>query len=620
MRSSLLQRAVGAAVSLPAFFWLCSVQLVFAVPPIEVFSAGPAAAGKPEIFYKGQAADNGKIVLNASNGFFDHGTFVAGGAGAGDPADHGLIETSFDYLKCGAERGAARWYLWIEKPGGVKVRFFIGVPAAEANSNWRVQVGNQVQELKLEPADEKNAQAATLRFKIDQPGKVLVSLQCADAALPKEIRINEIELTGPAIDGAKLLRARWRPAAVHCAFIAPPECKDPTMWVFETRCLTPVSSYSPITTPFGYFGTEFRNGKIPAGSSYNFSMWAAGRNATEAPPPEEMPRLIATGHPEAAFGSFGGEGTGLKMRDAVAYEKQADRAIQGFRISSENNLHTYFGYVFDESKDHWVLFAAGQKPGTKARDSKEYLNRTGSFCEIPGPPDVERTGDVQRIIERRGWFYGSDGKWYPAELAGTEIGGRKAVRAERAHAANGQPPVVENQYNRYADDSASDGWMISSAGGMEHYEAGTTSSAPTTQAVPALPPYLSGDKAKELFDLPVIFGSTRATAITSTSATINYVLTKAGTNATAKLYYGTQDCITFDHRDNPGKAGVQKDIFSAARTWQNTTLQQPVKTGDNPIILTNLQPHTTYYYRLYVTNAEGKSWDYQSGVFTTSGD
>jgi hypothetical protein len=37
----------------------------------------------------------------------------------------------------------------------------------------------------------------------------------------------------------------------------------------------------------------------------------------------------------------------------------------------------------------------------------------------------------------------------------------------------------------------------------------------------------------------------------------------------------------------------------------------------NRFRLADLQAGMTYYYRLFVTHAEGKSWDYHSGRFTT---
>ena len=67
------------------------------------------------------------------------------------------------------------------------------------------------------------------------------------------------------------------------------------MWVFETRNVAETTSYSPLTTPFGYFGTSFGSGgRIPPGAGFNFSMWVAGRDETKAPPIEKMPRLIGS--------------------------------------------------------------------------------------------------------------------------------------------------------------------------------------------------------------------------------------------------------------------------------------------------------------------------------------
>ena len=58
-------------------------------------------------------------------------------------------------------------------------------------------------------------------------------------------------------------------------------------------------------------------------------------------------------------------------------------------------------------------------------------------------------------------------------------------------------------------------------------------------------------------------------------------------------------------------------MFRPERTWQSATPERKVTTGMNQFKLGGLKKGTTYYYRLFVTHDQGKSWDYQSGSFKT---
>ncbi len=72
------------------------------------------------------------------------------------------------------------------------------------------------------------------------------------------------------------------------------------MWIFESRSACDYSSYSPITTAFGYYGATFNKDRRAAGKM-NFSMWAASKNAKTIPPLDQMPHILATGNPDAEF-------------------------------------------------------------------------------------------------------------------------------------------------------------------------------------------------------------------------------------------------------------------------------------------------------------------------------
>ena len=573
--------------------------------------------------YLGQPARQGRIDLTAANGFFDR-CFIAGGQVPMAPGDEDLIPCGFDYLSGSGLQlpGTARWHLWCRSAGEITLRLCMSVPDDETDYRWIVAAN--AQSLVLAPAanDGQTAQEQELNFRIDRPGRVLITLDCTKNPPPPKTRIHRITLEGSAINDAKLLRTRWRPAAVHAGFTAPDNCPRPGMWVFETVSMTAAASYSPMTTPFGYFGTSFDgNGRVPAQAGFNFSMWIAGRNATEAPPVNRLPRLIATSLPDAEFSHFGHEGTGVKFRNATAYPFGADRIIQALRADLKDGLWTFYGYYYDEKMQQWRLYASAQQPKLKGPpelpEGEGTLRRTGSFCEIPGPPARERSGDVVRAIKRRGWFYGSDGKWYPALLETSRVRNSSRQPPGKEVHEREEAPVSKRTYYLYSYPS--EGWMAMETGGMAYYYPGWSNSDCIEANSPeiSLPSYLAPQKTAQLFELPVVFGKSTATEISGGSAAIDYFIEKTAQDSRAVLYYGAVDCLTYTPREIKRGSPVEKDLYRPERTWQHATPEQRVTTGSNRFTLNGLKAGTTYYYRLFVTHPEGKSWDYRSGSFTT---
>ena len=388
------------------------------------------------------------------------------------------------------------------------------------------------------------------------------------------------------------------------------------MWVFETVNLRKTSSFSPLTTPFGYFGTIFENGgRIPKDAFFNFSMWIPAHDPTKAPPIASMPRLIGTDLPEARYGTFGGEGSGVKFLNAVAYKNGADRTIQALRMETTDDLWTFFGYFYDEQEHHWKLFASAQRL-KKRTNSGPLLAETGSFCEIPGPPNVQRSGDMVREIKRRGWFYGSDRQWYRAQLKSDE-----QDPPRKPHKVIADSPRISDQRAYYMQDYSAEGWMAMATGGVEFHRDDTSHRERPVQndgQSALLPEYLSPEKTSQLFELPVDFGVSKASEVSSDHATIDLEIKKTGPNSKAILYYGTVDSLTYPPKKVDKGSAIEIDMYRPERTWQSATPEQKVATGTNRFVLNGLKHGTTYYYRLFVAHDRGKSWDYQSGSFKTA--
>lgn len=617
--------------------------LVFQSLELRAADAGPVIldpavlieGATADIRYHAQPAKDGRIDLTANNGFFDR-CFEAADQGKAIPGDAAFICASFGHLQRFSEGGGtARWHLWCAEAGTITAEFFMEVPASETNHVWTITAGGESKALVAHASDGASPQKQVLTFDVKEPGKVTFAFDCTMNPPAAATRIRSIRLTGSAIAKAHLLRTRWRPRAVHTYFHAPTNCPSPQMWVFETVDVARTGSYSPLTTPFGYFGTVLRKGGvIPAGSGFNFSMWIAGRDATNAPPLPRMARLIGTDIADAKYDTFGGEGTGVKFR-ASAYSQDATRTIQALRIEADaDGLRTFYGYFYDEPAGRWRLYASAQKPGPRPRaagTNAATMRGTGSFCEIPGPPNRERSGDVVREIKRRGWFLGSDQKWYRAQLGGGDpidgqdseverpAAGADEKPAKKARRRGGDKESFSDQRSFYMDDYATEGWMAMATGGMELYRIGTGNPARTkTDARLTMPDYLSPEETAQLFELPVRFGVSKATDISADRATIEYEIAKTGPNSRAVLYFGTVDCLTFPAQGVTKGSPAQIDMHRPERTWQHATPEQNISVGSNTLRLAGLKGGTTYFYRLFVKHDAGKSWDYVSGNFETA--
>lgn len=598
--------------------------------PVRILIPGLKASASDAVRYMAQPARNGMIDLTATNGFFDR-CFRAADPKPGYPGDEGLINLRFGHLASASSevQGNARWHLWFAQPGTIEVRLYWKVPSEESGKRWLVGLDKDKRPVIVHTSDARDPQSRILRFSVSRRGKHTLTVRQPHESAADRTEIHRIRLSGSAVKSARLLRTRWRPIAVHARFTAPADCPAPDMWVFETRSVSSASSYSPLTTPFGYFGTSFEEGRVPAGAGFNFSMWISGRDAQQAPPVSDLPQLIASALPDAQFSSFGHEGTGLKFRNAVAYPVGSDRTIQALRIEAEAGQTTYYGYFYDSDDRRWRLYAAAIQPARGANAKSGQFNQkmpreiatTGSFCEIPGPPDRERSGDVVRQIIRRGWFRGSDTQWYRAELLESPIGRRRATQT-LARIERGERVILNGRQVNYTGDYASTGWMTMATGGIESFlpseaEVDFAKRPDSVSHEDLLPDYLAADKIKQLYELPVTFGATRAVSTSTDGVRIACEILGTGPDSRARLYFGLHDALTYTHKpDQPGSE-VQKELFSKERTWDSSTPEQVVRSGWNYFSLSGLRPATKYYYRMFVRHEQGKSWQFKSGSFST---
>jgi hypothetical protein len=121
----------------------------------------------------------------------------------------------------------------------------------------------------------------------------------------------------------------------------------------------------------------------------------------------------------------------------------------------------------------------------------------------------------------------------------------------------------------------------------------------------------------QLFHLTVQFGAATASQVSEDQAIVDYEIKNTGPNSKAVLHFGTVDSLTYPAQKVTKGSAVEIDMHRPDLTWQSATPEQKVTAGMNQFKLTGLKAGTTYYFRLLVTQDEGKSWDYQSGSLKT---
>jgi len=564
---------------------------------IEWFTAGRDELGHT-IEYCGQAAQNGKLILTASNGFFSRGIVAKGIAKYRDvangwPTDYStsgkrkghplLIDRDYEYLdNWKSSEQTLRWHIWFPETGSLQVLPHLE-PVVDREALIEVRLGGQIRRTKAE--DLKKG----LNFNVTSTGRQSLIFRKITKNGKAVGRLYTIDVFGPAVRRAKLLRARWRPGAVHGKYQSS-EVETTCMWVMVSRSESDCSSYSPITTPFGYYGCSFGADRR-AMPGINFSMWTKTDQ-----PLEQYAHLVAVGSPKAEFSGFGHEGTGVKPRGWEPLHARPSEVVLALRVERGEKYDTFYGYFLDPETGDWRLYCAGRKwtGKTGTRKQKRKVLWPGSFVEVPGNSSRQRSGDLVRNVLRKGWVLDDKGQWHRLNI----LFGGKAEHANKTWGVN------EN------------GWFSFKMGGMEHFTTKKTEiRLPVKFMQEKLPEFLSPSKVKQLYQLPATFG-----AITvqtgNTGARLNMVLKDVGTNASAIVYYGEKDCLTYAPRKLHGTER-KSSVLTKNNVWPKLVNMGRVKNGLNTVVLSGLKPSTKYYFRVLVNNDQGRTWTLETHSFTT---
>ena len=530
-----------------------------------------------------------KLVLDANRVFFSPCGILKNHVKSGATGDEYNGNKFFDYtFNWKNENDTLVWPIDIKFKGNLLVTPVLGVPENQEGAIVEIIVDNQKKEITLQSTGnyEKFEGQKTVSFDIKSPGRYTVKMRI----LSKKNEVSDIayvkaiELGGNSVLEASPVFLRWRPAAVHCSWNNSQNPKNIEMAIHEVTVKSDfIDSYSPITAPFGYFGSTWEANNEKFGG-INFSLWSFSAGATP-PPTEKFSHLIAVGGEDCFIDGFNHEGTGVKRRGPNPYDTMVGERTQVLAMKKipGNPYDIYYSYYWDTNKKNWILFGCGKKYNDK---DLKYLS-TGAFVEQPGGPDTQRSGHIKREIHFRGWYIDKDKKLYSINKM-TPTGG-----------------VSDQSFKNWK--VTDNGKFSLQMGGLEPL----LKEMPKEMLIVAengdLPEYLSPSHLASFDKLPVDIKVLEVTEIEENSAVLNFKVDDFGTNPEVRVYWGENDGLTFVE-GNVGNGGVVK--------WQYNQRISPASTRFSHK-LDGLKPNTKYYYRIQIKNKEGETWAWDTETFTT---
>ena len=511
--------------------------------------------------YMAQKSTDGKLILSADESFFPKLGLSC--VGTGTRKDIAGLNKGESFAAIGKwDTGdIAEWGLFLEQAG--RVQFRISYKSPETSGKFELRNGTSATNVTTHQNTE--TKVITGQLSIAEKGLQTIQLKCKQGG--SGCVIFAIELSGPAAMGGAVLRKRWRPAAAHTKFTSSEKHGSIRLWVMEMDAVPgTLPFYSPITTPFGYYGPTWQaDGKV--NSSFNFSLWSFGRGK-ESPPIEQLSHLLAAGDPTADLGGFSHEGTGVKIRNWDPLKgRQGQRQALALRVEPGNPYDTYYSYFFANDEKRWRLFGIGNR----FNDGKPLKSLwVGSFVEVPGRASVQRTGAYPRTMRYRGWCMDQGGKWHVLNQMATGNIDRKSG--------------FTHTHRGVTDD----GWFFLQTGGWALREPPTTPTIEMTRPA-SRPRFLTDQDIRDLNSTPssIEFAEDRPS---ENQRTISFRIRNAGKNPKTTLYYGSKEALTF------------------ANQWEHEIRLPKIAEGSNQITVPLMADQQPRYLRLKLTNDEGIFW------------
>ena len=530
------------------------------------------ASPQNDQFYLGQRTRNGTLTLTANECFFPKLGLECMGSQSTDSIPDNSITAlnkgeSFSAIRKWDSGDVAEWGLVLEQTGDIQFRIHCDATAESTNTAQPASFEMRLEESSVDVKlpDQDGRQVITGDLHANQKGFNSLQLICQHAS--REIQILAIELTGDCLENAAVVRKRWRPAAAHTRFTSSEPHGPIRLWVMEMDALPgPLPFYSPITTPFGYYGpTWLADGRVNTG--FNFSLWSFGRGK-KAPPIDQLSHLLAAGNRKATLGGFSHEGTGVKIRNwEPLQDRQGQRQALALRVEPGAPYDRYYSYFYANNEKRWRLFGIGNRYNNgKPLDSLW----VGSFVEVPGRASVQRTGAYPRTMRYRGWCMDTAGKWYCLDqMSNGNI--NKETGLTHTH--------------RGVND---EGWFFLQTGGWTFRKPPTTATI-SLDHQPAQPHFLSAQDTQTLTSTPSsIEFAEDAQPVDGLS--ISFIVHNMGKSPLVTLHYGNREALTF------------------ADQWQHKMRLPMVRNGQNQVTVPVPDTQAPIFLRLRLENEEGVFW------------
>ncbi|MFT7619599.1 MAG: hypothetical protein ACI97A_003255 [Planctomycetota bacterium] len=519
----------------------------------------------PDQFYMGQRTLSGALKLTPNECFFPKLGLAAQGE-ASWPGSFLHLNQNKNFQSIGKwdQGDEAEWGLLFEKTG--EVNLAIHMAAVNKNRRYSVFLGGRSFSFTAPQAQGKKLPVVKWTTTIDKPGRYSLVVRCEEDEAKSKTRLDFIEASGAAVKRACVLRKRWRPKAAHTRFSSSHDPKGVRLWIVEMDAAPgKLNFYAPMTTPFGYYGpTWLADGRVNV--SINFSLWSFKRGAPE-PPIEELSHLLAIGNPDASFGGFDHEGTGVKVRNWKPFEeRQGQKQVLALRVEPGEIYDTYFSYFLDSEKREWCFFASGRK--LKPKRQRNFY--PGSFVEVPGRAHVQRTGAYKRRMRYRGWVVDDQGALFPLDrMTYGDIDKKtKLTYTDRGLTRDG----------RFFLETG--GWIFRKKKETKHVK---------LPAKKAKIDFLDSADLKFLAAVPSTITGTKANR-RQKSIAVEFDIQNRGKNAEAQVYWGYEEGLTF------------------AKRWTNSMkIAKPLQ-GKNRIVLKGAVPGKQIYLRFFLKNSGGQFW------------
>ncbi len=518
--------------------------------------------GQPGTFHLIQRSRDGYLALTPNECFFPNLGLTAAGEGAVADIDQLNGGKSFDHVTGWDPGEVVEWGIWLAKPGALTIR--VRMSSSSDAGRFELSLDDQKSSFALFKTRDGSAEIFhETAIPIRETGRHILRITNIDKPAD-DTKLHWVELSGPAIDHGAVLRKRWRPAAAHTRFTTSKSVSGVRMWIMEMDAVPGnLGFYAPITTPFGYYGPSWNaDGTVKSGM--NFSLWSYGRGQKE-PPIGQLSHLLAIGNRDAKFSGFGHEGTGVKIREWEPLKgRQGQRQAFALRAEPGKDFNTYYSYFYATDETRWRLFGVGrQKP--KRRPLTDLW--VGSFVEVPGPPQRQRTGSGIRRMRYRGWVSADGDKWH---------------RLDNMSLADVNKETGLTYTDRGLDD---DGWFYMQTGGWIFRKA-PTEAVSISGDLSKVPDYLKPKAIQPILTLP---SSIRISEAQRTGNTINLEYEIIG--------IGDKPKVTAYHGDNEG--------LTLAEKWDSQTPLPTPREGRNSA---TFPAKGNTHVRLLLQHDEGQFW------------